>query len=92
MVLSCTAVHIIHTSAKICLSLGEVDAFYVVWSETRHLPFNVFYAVWSETLVLPFNIFYAFKNCWCFIKNELSYILCFLGYFVVTWKEIGVSY
>ena len=75
MVLSCTAVHIIHTSAKICLSLGEVDAFYVVWSETRHLPFNVFYAVWSETLVLPFNIFYASKIVGVLLKMNF-HIFC----------------
>lgn len=92
VVLSCTVVHITHTSAKICLSLGEVDAFYAVWSETPHLPCNVFNAIWSETPHLPFNVFYAFKSCWCFIKNGLSYILCFLGYFVNTGNEIGILY
>jgi len=45
VVLSCTVVHITHTSAKICLSLGEVNAFYAVWSETPNLPSNIFYAV-----------------------------------------------
>jgi len=86
LVLLCNAL----TPQPKSVSLGEVDAFNAIWSETPSLPFNVVYAVWSETPCLPFNVVYAFKSCWCFIKNELPYILCFLGYFIDTWNEIGI--
>ena len=55
------------SSAKLCLSLGEVD--YV-------------HALCSETLLQSFNVFDASIKCLCVIKCYLSHFYTFLDYFV----------
>lgn len=77
MVLSCTVVHFTHISAIICLSLGEVNAFYAVWSETAHLPFNVFYAfkVVHVLLKMNFKKFCAFRAFCRYLEQNRHFIL-----------------